>query len=167
MAVTVESVCSRTVQVVLLPVHPPPLQPPNTDGATGVAVSRTVVSAGKLVTHEICVLAQLNSEGETITVPVPPPAKLSVRVGSPPPLPPPPPLELTKQTTLAVIEPVTTAPDADRPLASAFVCTVAEIRVLPQAAPVAVSRPVELTVNISGVLDAQVTWSVMSLVTGG
>lgn len=95
---------------------------------------------------------------------MPPPAKLSVRVGSPVPLPPP---ELTKQTTLAVMDPVTFAPEEDTPDASAFVVTVAETSVLPQAAPVAVSRPVELTVNICGVLEAQVTWFVISLVTGG
>ena len=37
----------------------------------------------------------------------------------------------------------------------------------PQESPVALIRPVELTVTMSGVFEPQVTWSVMSLVTGG
>ena len=65
-----------------------------------MAVSETAVPVGKLVTQEMSVLAQLSCEGELVTVPVPPPEKLTVTVGSPPP---PPPLELTKQTTFAVI----------------------------------------------------------------
>jgi hypothetical protein len=48
-----------------------------------------------------------------------------------------------------------------------FVLTVAETRVAPQEFPVAVSKPVELTVNIWGVFDDQVTSLVMSFVTGG
>jgi hypothetical protein len=59
---------------------------------------------------------------------------------------------------LAVIFPVTTAPDEDILLgALLFVVTVAKIRALPQASPVAVSRPFELTVTICGVFDCQVT----------
>ena len=150
MAVTVASVCRRIVQVV--PLQLPP-KPPNTELPTGVAVTVTDVSIGKLVTHEMSVLAQLKPEGETVTIPVPVPEKPSVRVGSPPP----PPLVPVKQTTLAVIKPVTIAPDADRPLASAFVCTVAEIRVPPQGPPVTVIRPVEFTVTICGVFENQVT----------
>ena len=48
--VTIVSPWRRMVQVPV-PVHPPPLQPPNTEGATGVAVRMTVVLVGKLVTH--------------------------------------------------------------------------------------------------------------------
>jgi hypothetical protein len=63
--------------------------------------------------------------------------------------------------------PVTAAPDEETPDPSALVVTVAETKVPPQACPVAVNRPAELTVNICGVFDAHVTWLVMSLVTGG
>ena len=65
------------------------------------------------------------------------------------------------------MDPVTTAPDEDTPLPSLLVVAVADTKVPPQAWPVAVSIPVGLTVNICGVFDAQVTWLVMSLVTGG
>ena len=43
----------------------------------------------------------------------------------------------------------------------------AETSVLPQEPPVAVIVPVESTVTICGVFEFQVTWLVMSLVTGG
>ena len=60
--------------------------------------------------------------------------------------------------TLAVIFPVTMAPAEDMLLgALLFVVTVAKIRALPQASPVAVNRPVLLTVTICGVFDCQVT----------
>jgi len=110
------------------------------------------------------VLAQLKPEVELVIVPVPLPRKLTVKVGSAPL---PPLLVLVKQTTFAVIYPVTTAPDEDKPDPSVFVCRVAETRVPPQARPVAVSRPVELTVNICVVFETHVTWFVISLVTGG
>jgi hypothetical protein len=74
---------------------------------------------------------------------------------------------LVKQTTFAVIDPVTMAPDEDSPPALLFVVTVAETREPPQAKPVAVSSPVELTENICVSFEAQVTLFVMSLVTGG
>jgi len=48
-----------------------------------------------------------------------------------------------------------------------FVFAVAETSVPPHDKPVAESNPVELTVNIWGVFEDQVTWFVMSLVTGG
>jgi hypothetical protein len=70
-------------------------------------------------------------------------------------------------TTLAVILPVTTAPAEDIPPSLLFFVTVAEMMVPPQASPVAVIKPVELTVTICGVFEDQVTWFVMSLVTGG
>jgi hypothetical protein len=72
-----------------------------------------------------------------------------------------------KQTTFAVIVPTTSAPDEDKPPALLLVVTVAVIRVFPQELPVAVIRPVELTVTICGVFEAQTAWSVISLVTGG
>ena len=124
----------------------------------GVAVKVTAVPLGKL---ELQVLAQPKPDGELVTVPDPLPAKVTVRFA-----PPPPPLAL-KQITFAVMKPVTIAPDDDMFPALLLVVTVAEIRVLPQDSPVAVARPVELTVTMSGVFDVQVTWPVMSLVTGG
>lgn len=124
-----------------VPVQPPD-QPPKVDGATGVAVRVTVVPAGKLSTQLTAVLAQLKLE--LVTVPVPLPRKSTVKIGAAP-LPPP---VLVKQTTLAVIEPVTTAPEEDTPDPSAFVATVAEIRVFgPQTTPVTFISPVELTVT--------------------
>jgi hypothetical protein len=59
------------------------------------------------------------------------------------------------------------APEEDRFPALVFVVTVAETSVFPQAKPAGAIRPVEFTVIMLGVLEAQVTWSVMSLVTGG
>jgi len=127
-----------------------------------VAVRVTLVPLGKLATHGCGpVLAQLSPEGELVTVPVPVPGKVTVRIGSPLVLVP------VKHTTFAVMYPVTIAPDADTPPASLFVCTVAEMRVPPQGPPVTVIRPVELTVTIAGVFEVHVTWSVISLVTGG
>jgi hypothetical protein len=119
-----------------------------------VAVSVTVVSLGKLSMQLTAALAQVKPEVELLTVPVPLPEKLSVSVGSaaPPPLPVP-----VKQTTFAVILPVTMAPDDDTPDPSLFVVTVAETKPPPQRNPVAVIRPEELTVTSCGVLEAQVT----------
>ena len=65
------------------------------------------------------------------------------------------------------MDPVTIAPDEDIPPSLLFFFTVAEIIVPPHDCPVAVINPVELTVTISGVFEVQVTWSVMSFVTGG
>ena len=72
-----------------------------------------------------------------------------------------------KQITFACMVEVMIAPDDDIFPALEFVFTVAEIRVPPHERPVAVIRPVELTDTISGVFEVQVTWFVMSLVTGG
>src|SRR5580693_1298274 len=146
-----------------VPVQPPD-QPPNAEGLTGVAFRVTVVPWGKLSTQLTAVLAQLKPEVELATTPVPLPWKLTVRIGSelPPPLP-----VLVKQTTLAVILPVTIAPDEETPEPSLFVVNEAEISAPPQRKPVVVIKPVELMVNICGVLEAQVTWLVISLVTGG
>ena len=108
-----------------------------------MAVSVTVVPAGKLSTQLIAVLAQ--SKVGLVTVPVPLPRKLTVKIGDAPP---PPPLVSVKQTTLALMEPVTTAPEEDTPDPSAFVVTVAEICVFgPHTTPVAVISPVGLTVT--------------------
>lgn len=159
-AVTVVLLCNEKVQAEPLFVHPPD-QPPNDDEPTGVAVRVTVVPLGKLALQLPAVLAQLSPTGELTTVPVPLPAKSTVRTG-----PPPPPVPV-KQTTFAGIVPVTIAPDEDSPPTLLFVVAVAETRELPQTKPVAVRRPFELMVNICVSLDAQVTWFVMSLVTGG
>lgn len=130
-----------------------PAQPPNAE-PFGVAVNVTAVPLAKLALH---VVAQPRPAGELVMDPEPVPAKVTVRVG-PAPL---------KQTTFAVIKPVTMAPVEDTFPMLLFVVTVADTRAFPQASPVAVSRPVELTVTRSCVFESQVTWSVMSLVTGG
>ena len=141
-AVTVVSVCKRRTQVE--PVQPPD-QPPNVEGATGVAMRVTVVPLGKLSWQLTAVLGQLKAVGELVTVPVPLPEKLTVTIGSAPL----PPLPLpVKQTTFAVMLPVTMAPDEDTPEPSLLVCIVAETRVAPHSRPVAVSNPVEVTENI-------------------
>ncbi|HXY02847.1 MAG TPA: hypothetical protein VEI49_04675 [Terriglobales bacterium] len=62
-----------------------------------------------------------------------------------------------KQVTFAVIVPVTIAPEEEIPPVLLFVFTVAEIKVFPQAWPVAVINPVELTVTICGVFEVHVT----------
>src|SRR6266480_4051079 len=130
-----------------------PDQPPNVD-PLGVAVNVRVVPLGKCALH---VVAQLRPEGELVTVPEPGPGeKFTVRVGPEP-----------KQTTFAVMLPVTIAPDESRFPELLFVVTVAETRALPQATPVTTNRPAGVTVTMSGVFEFQVTWSVMSLVTGG
>ena len=137
----------------------PPLHPPN-EPPTGVALRVTVVPLAKLALHAPCwVLEQLIPPGELVTVPEPLPAKRTVRIGDPP--------VLVKQTTFAVMDPVTMAPDEDSPPALLFVVTVAETREPPHANPVAVSSPVELTENICVSFEAHVTLFVMSLVTGG
>jgi len=126
-----------------------------------VAVNVTVVPLAKAVLVQAD--AQLRPSGELVTVPAPPPRKFTVRLNPPPPPPP----GGVGQTTFAVMKPVTIAPDEDTLLVLLFVLKVAETREPPQALPVAVSRPVELTVASCGVFDAQITWFVMSLVTGG
>src|SRR5450631_2476252 len=63
---------------------------------------------------------------------------------------------VVEQTTLAVMVPITMAPGAFS-FPSLFVFTVAEIKVLPQAWPVAVAKPVALTVTMAGVFEVQVT----------
>jgi len=66
----------------------PPDQPPNVEGATGVAVRVTVVPDGKLSTQLSDPLSQLKPEVELVTVPVPLPRKFTVKIGSAPPAPP-------------------------------------------------------------------------------
>jgi hypothetical protein len=121
-AITAVSLCNEKVQKEALFVHPP-LHPPNEEVPTGVAVRVTGVPLAKLALHVPWVLAQLMPRGELVTVPEPLPAKLTVRIGDPPPEP-----VLAKQTTFAVVDPVTMAPDEDGPPALLFVVTVAETR---------------------------------------
>ena len=138
-----------------------PDQPPNDDVPFGVAVRVTDVLKGKsCVTQEV---EQLKPLGLLATVPEPLPENANVNAG----LPPPPPLELVKQTTFPVIYPVTMAPEDEIPPSLEFLFTVAEISVAPQASPVTVRSPDESTVIICGVLEFQITWVVMSFVTGG
>jgi hypothetical protein len=123
----------------------------------GVAKSVTAVPLGKLALHVTALLAQLRPGGELVMFPLPAPAKVAVRIGP----------ELPEQATLAVISAVTKAPDEVRFPVLVFVVTVAETRAFPQLIPPGDSRPVAVTVARFGVLEAQVTWSVISLVTGG
>ena len=139
-----------------------PVQLSNTDEPVAVAVRVTGVPLAYWVRHGVG-LEQLRPGGALATVPAPRPAKVRVRTGDPVP----PPLELVKQTTFAVMNPVTTAPDEESPPVLVFVVSVAETSVPPHDSPVAVSKPVASTVNICGVFELQVTWFVMSLVTGG
>lgn len=83
-----------------------PTQFPKTEPLFGTAFKITVVPFGKLVLH---VLPHPSPAGELLTVPEPLPVKFTVRRGAPLPEP------LPKHTTFAVMLPVTTAPDEDRP----------------------------------------------------
>lgn len=138
-------------------VHPPKVEEP-----AGVAVSIRGVPLGNAWLAQGPGLEQLKPLGELVIVPDPLPKKVIVNAGFP--LPPP---EPVKQMTLAVMYPVTSAPDDEIPPELLFVLTVAETRVFPQAPPVAVIKPVELTVTICGVFEFHVASSVMSFVTGG
>lgn len=135
-------------------------QPPqvtDVDVPVGVAVNVIGVPLTKPALHVTAVDAQLRPAGELVMLPVPGPKKFTVRIGP----------VLLRHATFAVMYPVTIAPDEDMFPALVFVVTVAETRAFPQARPKGDSRPVELTVTMFGVLEAQVTWSVMSLITGG
>jgi hypothetical protein len=115
-AITVVSLCNEKVQMEALFVHPP-LHPPNEEAPTGVAVRVTGVPLAKLALHVVpWLLAQLIPRGELVSMPVPLPGKLTVRIADPPPEP-----VLVKQTTFAVMDPVTMAPDEDSP-PSAAIC---------------------------------------------
>ncbi len=72
-----------------------------------------------------------------------------------------------KQTTFAVMVPLTSAPEEEIPPALSLVVNVAEMILAPHASPVAVIIPVGLTLTIPGVFEDQVTWPVTSFVTGG
>jgi hypothetical protein len=133
----------------------------NVDPVFGAALSATVVPLGNGAAQGPG-LKQLKPCEESVTAPEPFPKKVTVRAGAPAP----PPL-LVKHTTLAVMEPVTIAPDDEIPPELLFVFTVAEMIVPPHAAPVTVITPEESTVIICGVFELHVTWLVMSLVTGG
>ena len=152
-AVTATSAVRLLIVQVSPDTEPHPVHPPNVPN--GVAVSVTLLPVGNAALHRLAVLAQLSPRGELVTVPWPVPANVTVRIGPLPP-PPPPPVPV-KHVTSAVIKPVTMAPDEDTPDPSLLVCTVADIRVPPQARPVAVTNPVELTVTIAGVLELHVT----------
>jgi len=139
-----------------------PNQFPNVEPLLGVAVSWTGVPVVKAVVLQVgAVDAQARPTGELAMVPEPMPLKFTVSVGLDP-VPP-----AAKQTTFAVMDPVTIAPEEDILPALLFVVTVAETRVLPQAKPVTVIRPVELTVTMFGVLEVHWTLLVISFVTGG
>jgi hypothetical protein len=117
-------------------------QPANEEPAPGVAVRRIAAPLAKLAMH---VVGQVMPAGELVTNPEPVPPRFTVRLAV-----------LPGQMTLAVIFPVTIAPAEEILLgALLFVVTVAQMRALPQASPVAVNRPVELTVTIWGVFDVQ------------
>ena len=66
-----------TVLQVPVPLHPPPLQPANTDPADAVAVSVTELPVGN---EALQVFPQLIPAGLLVTVPAPPPALVTVRV---------------------------------------------------------------------------------------
>jgi hypothetical protein len=117
-------------------------------GSVGAAVRVTVVPLAKAALQVEIQL--LMPAGELLTVPVP---VTSTRKNGPPP---PPPLPV-KQTTFAVIVPVTIAPEDGRSPALWFVCTVAETRAPPQSNPVTTNRPEASTVAIPGVLETHVT----------
>lgn len=118
-------------------------------GAVGVAVK---VIAVELAKTALQMLGQLIPAGELVTVPVPETPTVRVELPVPPP-----PVPL-KHTTLAVILPVTTAPEELRPPVLVFVLTVAEMIVpVPHTKPVAVINPVGLTVIICGSSEPHVT----------
>lgn len=130
-----------------------PAQFPKVEPVFGAAVTLTALP---LVKVALQVEVQLIPEGVLITVPEPAPAaKTTVSIG----LLPPPPVPV-KQTTSAVMDPVTIAPDDP-------VFMVAETILFPQTLPVAVISPPGVTVTIWVSLEAHVTVLVMSLVTGG
>jgi hypothetical protein len=117
-----------------------PVQPPKVEPEFGVAVSVRLVPDGKLAVQ---VIAQLKPNGELTTVPEPMPVKSTVNATP------------EKQMTAAVMFAVTIAPvEVWLPPSLLLVCTVAETKALPQAMPVAVSTPLELTVTTSGVFEA-------------
>jgi hypothetical protein len=118
-----------------------PAQPPKEELELGVAARVMFVPEEKLPEQ---VDAQLSPGGVLMTVPDPVPAKSTVKETPP------------KQITVAVMYPVTIAPCDEMLPSLLLVVTVAETKALPQAFPVAVNNPVELTVAISVVLEAHV-----------
>src|SRR5215470_8726910 len=75
-ALTLWAALIVTVQVLVVPVQPPPLQPVNVEPAVGVAVKVTAVPVVKDVEH---VVPQEIPAGALVTVPVPVPALVTVR----------------------------------------------------------------------------------------
>lgn len=146
-----------------------PTHPPNVDPELGVAVSVTVLLAGKGPAHSVEHPSWL---GKLRIVPKPVPENWTVTIKLPlpplPPLPPPPaPPVPEAQVTFAVIEPLMIAPEEERPPALLLVLTVAVTKELPQSTPPGERPPVDVTTATAGVLEFQRTWLVMSLVTGG
>ncbi len=127
------------------------------EGGVGEAVNVIGVPLTKLWLHDTAVDAQLRPGGELLMLPVPVPKKSTVSVGP----------VVLRQATFAVIELLMIAPDEGRFPTLWFVITVAETRAFPQAKPAGDNRPVEVTVTMFGVFEFQITWSVMSLLTGG
>jgi hypothetical protein len=132
-----------------------PDQPANVEPELGVAVRVTPTPVLKFALH---VVGHVMPAGTLLTDPDPvlsgPKSTVRVEV-------------VVGQTTVAVIVPITAAPDEEMFPLLVFVVTVAVISELPHAWPVAAITPAELTVTICGVLEAQTTSSVMFFVTGG
>ncbi len=85
-AVTVVFAVSETLHVVPVPLHPPPLQPPNVDPLPGASDIFTTVPFGKLAAHvpvtTPVVLLHVKVEDEVnVTDPVPVPLSTTVSVG--------------------------------------------------------------------------------------
>ena len=155
---TIVSALKSTIHVFPIAEVQPLIQFVVVEVPVGVAVKVTVLGIVKFAIHA---LGQLMPTGALTTVPVPVPRILTPRAALDPPEVP------VKQTTLAFISAVIIAPVEGRLPALWLVETVAEMRVPPQARPVAVINPEELTMTIWVSFEAQVTLSVMSLVTGG
>jgi hypothetical protein len=153
-AVTARSVVKEVIMQVSPVIVSHPVQPVNVP----VVVANRVTAVPELnVAVQFAV--QTRPAGELVTVPVPFPANVIAMVGL---------VALpVSQTTLTVIVPETIAPCDEMPPSLLFLFTVAVTNPVPQSSPVAVKSPVELTVAIPGVFDTQVTWLVMSFVTGG
>jgi hypothetical protein len=155
--VTVTLFSSTTVQVEPLAVlHP--FQLTEVDVPVGVPVKITPAPAVNVALHDEGVEQSIPA-GELVTVPVPVPLKLTVKTGWGPAGVHP---RLAGPSTVTNMKPTTTFPFLFPP----SVKTLAEMLAPPQSSP-AVRWPV-LSTRATGVTsDAQITWLVMSLVSGG